>query len=220
MYLSQPTVRNDGYDVAVTVYNEDGTLIKTFSTRYMDSAGDRIKEQFPISSEGKYFIKIKRTGNYATQYAFSIHPSVENGLVQDDKGEINDFKTMATALELNENNTLDDVEGTLNMTRKSVSSMKNTDDTDWYSLDFRAPGTYSFKMYLNELTARNDGYNVDIKIFDESGTLVKTFYTRYMDSAGDSIDQEFPIPSEGKYFIWIARNAKYAAQYSFSLSIK
>ena len=220
MYLDELTARNDSYNVGIKIFDEYGTLIKTFYTRYMDATGHWIKEQFTIPSEGKYFIWIARNAKYSAKYLFSIHPSVDNGLVQDDKGEINDFKSMATALELNANNTLSDVTGTLNIKRKAVSSIKNTDDTDWYSLDFKAPGTYSFYMYLDELTARNDSYNVGIKIFDEYGTLIKTFDTRYMDSAGDNIDQPFTIPSEGKYFIWIARNAKYATKYKFSLSLK
>jgi len=216
MNLYDNTIRNDSYDTLVEIYEEDGTLLKKLNTRYMDSAGDWIKEQFEISSDGDYYIKIIRFANFATKYAFSIHPSLENGLVQDAEGEINDFMTMATTLELNANNTLSDVIGTLNMKRKAVSSIKNTDDTDWYSLDFKASGTYSFYMNLDELTVRNDSYNVGITVYDAYGTLIKTFDTRYMDSAGDWIKEQFTVPSEGKYFIKIARNAKYDAQYSFS----
>ncbi len=219
MNLYDLTYRNDSYDVNIKVYDADGTLQKDFDPRNMDSSGDTLKAQFPVYTAGKYFIKIDRDSRYAAKYAFSIHPSLENGLVQDEEGELNDFMTMATPLTLNADNTLPEVTGSLNITRKSISSIKNTDNTDWYSLDFSNTGTYSFYMNLYDLTYRNDSYDVNIKVYDADGTLQKDFDPRNMDSSGDTLKAQFPVYTAGKYFIKIDRDSRYAAKYGFGITL-
>jgi len=221
---------NDAYkDVSVTMYDTDGTLVYTFNTSYMDyNSNDdpkrgHMKEQFEIDQDGIYYFKISRASNYAANYKFSIHPSLENGLVQDSKGEINDFKEMATPLTLDENNTLEDVSGTLNITRlQDDTSLKYTDDADWYSIDIQDPGKYAFYMNLFNGT-RNYAYkDMVITIYGSNGE-VHNFDTSVMDyNSNDDpkrghMKELFTITDPGKYYIYIHRETGYAANYKFSI---
>ncbi len=176
-----------------------------------------MKEQFMIEESGKYYIYIYRRTGYAANYHFSIHPSLENGLVQDSKGEINDFREMATPLTLNADNTLEDVSGKLNMTRLiEDTSLKYSDNTDWYSIDIQDPGKYAFYMNLLNGTQNDSQKDMSIIIYDMNG-VVKTFDTGHMDAEDDHMNEEFDIIDTGIHHIYIYRKTGYSANYTFSI---
>jgi hypothetical protein len=219
MNLYEGTTNNTLKDISVKIYDQYGTEVKKFDTELMDGGGDHMKEQFSIDTDGTYYIEIYRKEGYVAKYGFSIHPSLENGLVQDDEGEMNDFMNMATPLTLNANNTLEEVEGTLNMTRKGLSSIKNTDDKDWYSFTINASGTYSFYMNLYEGTTNNTLKDMSVKIYDQYGTEVKNFDTQLMDYSGDHMKEQFRIDTEGTYYMRFYRKDGYAAKYGFGIDL-
>jgi hypothetical protein len=219
MNLYEGTTNNTLKDMSVKIYDQYGTEVKKFDTELMDGGGDHMKEQFRIDTEGTYYMRFYRKDGYAAKYSFSIYPSLKNGLVQDDEGEINDFMNMATPLTLNANNTLEEVEGTLNMTRKGLSSIKNTDDKDWYSFTINASGTYSFYMNLYEGTTNNTLKDMSVKIYDQYGTEVKNFDTHLMDYSGDHMKEQFRIDTEGTYYMRIYRLDGYAARYDFGIKL-
>ncbi len=218
MNLFEGTTNNVLKNMIIKMYDQTGTEIHTFdSAGYMDYTGDNMKEQFEISEDSFYYLKISRQKDYAANYRFSIHPSLNNGLVQDSKGEINDFPEMATPLSFNAHNTLEDVSGTLNTTRQQDTSIKNTDDTDWYSIDIQDPGTYAFYMNLFNGTTNNTNFDMRIKIYNEDGTEVKIFDTHAMDYTDDHMKEQFTIMDPGKYYIYIWRKTGYKVNYRFSI---
>ena len=204
-------------NVEIKIYNEGNELIKEFSTGSFDEADVHIKEQFEIKQSGTYYIEIRRT-KYSANYIFSIHPSIENGLVQNYEGEINDFMNMATPLVLDQDNTLADVNGNLNIARQQDNSIKQTDDMDWYSLNIQTIGIYTLDMILLEGTDDVANHDVKVKIYNEGNELIKEFSTGSFDEEGATITDTFDIKVAGTYFISIYRN-KYTAEYDFSISL-
>ena len=222
MNLFEGTYDQSSYDVKIKVYNENGDSVKTFSTGLMDGDKAHMKEQFEITQSGTYYIKISRDSRFATNYKFSIHPSLENGLVQDyegELGEINDFSEMATPLTMNADNSLDPTRGSVNITRQLNTSTKYTDDRDWYSIDIQNSGTYNFDMTLLSGTDDKSSYNVGVKIYNSFNVKIKTFSTGSLDEAGASISDTFDVSTPGTYFIWIYREERFTAKYNFSISL-
>ncbi len=216
MNMYEGTKANSNVDMVVELKDASGVIVKTFSTGYMDATGDRMYQQFDIPTEGKYYLKLYRKRGYATKYGFSIHPSLSNGLVQDTKGELNDFPSMATPLTLVEAQS--DVEGSLNMTRVIDSSIKDSDQYDYYEIDFDKIGTFAFYMNLYEGTKANSNIDMVAELKDASGVVIKTFATGYMDATGDSMNEEFTIPAQGKFYLKLYRKRGYAAKYDFTIT--
>ncbi len=216
MNLYEGTKAHSSVDMVVELKNDSGELIKTFTTATMDAAGDRMYQQFDIPTEGKYYLKLYRRLGYAAKYGFSIQPSLSNGLVQDTEGELNDFPSMATPLTLVEAQS--DVDGTLNITRAEDSSIKNSDQYDYYEINFDKTGTFTFYMNLYEGTKAHSSVDMVVELKNDSGELIKTFTTATMDAAGDSMNEEFDIETEGKYYLKLYRRLGYAADYGYKIT--
>ena len=206
--------KNDGiYRHAMKLYDANGAVEHVFNARLMYGAGHRLKEEFEISSDGDYYIKVSRNRR-PSKFGLSIHPSLANGLVQDFEGEINDNFAMATPITLNQ--AMADIRGSLNLSRTQTNSLKNTDNEDFYSMNFAQAGTYAF--YINLFNGTNSNVNGYIKpeIYDENYALVHTFNSKIY-KTGNYYASTFDIPSSGKYYIRISRGNSGAVRYGFSI---
>ncbi len=126
---------------------------------------------------------------------------------------------MATPLTLNTDNSLDPVSGSVNAARQEDSSIKKTDNTDWYSVVILTTGTYTFNMDMTSGTATDYNRNISVIIYDENKVQIHAFDTGSMDAAGDHMSQPFDISDSGFYYIQIYRNEIRAAQYNFSMNL-
>jgi hypothetical protein len=223
MNMLENTQANNYKDVNIKIYDASGTEIKEFKSTALDEPNSHMYEQFEVPADGDYYIRIYRELGYSAKYAFSIHPSTANGLVHDDEGELNDFASMATPLTLAQ--AQKDVNGTLNMTRKLESSIKGTDQHDFYEIDFDKTGTFALYANLYAGTKNVQNTNVYIKLTDASGVLIKKFSTSAFDEVGDNINEEFKIDSTGKYYLHIYRQktnvstvSTYATKYGFNIT--
>ncbi len=143
-------------------------------------ADKHLRNTFTVIKDGTYYIKIKR-GTSKTKYAFSLHPSVENGLVQGKDKEINDTPSMAAPITPTE--AMNDINGSLHVTRDAYNSLRGSDDTDYYSIDITKAGKYTF--FMNKLPGSSTYVRTDVRFIDEneaetpmtSGDL--TFYGTY-----------------------------------------
>ena len=152
-------------NTAVTLIDENNqeTPLTTETFAFLNDEGKRIRKTFDISKDGTYYIKIKRERNEA-KYAFSLHPSVENGLVQGKDKEINDTPSMAAPITLTE--AMNDINGSLHVTRDAHNSLSGSDDTDYYSIDITKAGKYTF--FMNHLPG-SEGFGLtDVRFIDES----------------------------------------------------
>jgi len=207
---------NEGiYRHEIKLYDDNGAVEHDFhdSARLMYNAGHRLKEEFEISSDGDYYIKVYRSRK-PSRFGLSVHPSLANGLVQDFEGEINDYFTMATPITLNQ--AMADITGSLNLSRTQTNSLKNTDDEDFYSIDFTQTGTYAFYINLFNGTHSNVSFYTKMEVYDENYALVHTFDSQIY-SAGNYYASTFDITSSGKYYIRISRANSEAVRYGFSI---
>jgi len=180
----------------------------------MYKEGNRFKEPFEISTDADYYVKVYRDGNEATKYGFSIHPSLENGLVQNSDRELNDHFVMAAPITLNE--AMKDINGSLNMSRTQENSLKNTDNEDYYIMDFSKAGTYAFYINLYSGTHHNVSFYTKIEIFNANGASEHQFGAKIYKS-GQYYASTFTIGTPGKYYIRISRANNEATKYGFSV---
>ncbi len=198
--------------VYVTLIDENGveTPLSPNTNGSFYKEGQYIRKTFTISADGDYYIKVyRRIG--ATKYAFSMHPSLANGLVQNSDKELNDNESMAAPVTLSS-----DIDGSLHMTRNQDNSLKGTDDRDYYSIDITNAGTYTFDMsLLSGTTAGIKG--VYVTLIDENG--VKTPLSPNTNGSfykeGQSISKDVTIGA-GIYYIEIYRKL-YATKYTFNM---
>ena len=197
---------------AVTLIDENNQEIPlTTKTLDLYQEGKQIRKTFEISKDGTYYIKIKRE-RYEAKYAFSLHPSVENGLVQGKDKEINDTPSMAAPITLTE--AMNDINGSLHVTRDAYNSLRGTDDTDYYSIDIAKAGKYTF--FMNNLPGTEDYGETDVRFFDDSKAETPiTIDISDLFSENDNIRKEITLAA-GKHHIKIQRESK-KMKYAFSL---
>jgi len=170
--------------------------------------GNKIRKEVDLTA-GKYNLKISRDQKIA-KYAFSLHPSIVNGLIQDNDKEPNDTPSMAAPISLNE-----DVIGSLHVTREALNSLRNSDDTDYYSIDINTAGDYNFTMNL--LNGTEQASKVNVRLISEDTAaeipLSPTSFSFYKE--GHSINKIVTL-STGKYKLKIDR-ASSKVKYNFKL---
>ena len=214
MNLYNGTSNNVTFRNKVKLYDENGAEEHQFYTNYMYKTGHRFKEAFEISTTGTYYVKVYRDGHEATKYGFSIHPSLENGLVQDAEGELNDHFTSATPITLD--NAMKDINGSVNMSRTQDNSLKNTDNEDYYMIDFSKTGTYSFYINLYNGTHSNVSFYTQLEIFNANYASEHKFGSQIYTS-GHYYASTFEIKTVGKYYVRISRANNEATKYGFSI---
>jgi len=162
---------------------------------------------FLAKERGKYKILIYNNGGFgdATYYQFNIYPSTENGLIQDEEGEINDIKSMATPI------TLEKVEKGI----KGKVNVRKTDIADWYEINLKA-GTYVLTFQTLTGTS-SSGY----KYITISNSTVNYSVSHYLYdySKGEGLYGQYilNIPEDGKYKIKIYNDNSAVTYYKFSL---
>jgi hypothetical protein len=170
-----------------------------------------LRKTFTVTKDGTYYLKIKR-GTNQTKYAFSLHPSVGNGLKQNKDKEINDMPTMAAPITLDE--AKKDIKGSLHVSRDAYNSLRGTDDTDYYSIDITKAGTYTF--YMNLLPGTESYSRTDVRFIDESEAETPiTVKSLDLYKESDNIRKEITL-AVGKHHIKIQR-ASNKMKYAFSL---
>lgn len=214
MNLYNGTSHNVTFRNKVKLYDKNGAEEHQFYTNYMYKTGHRFKEAFEISTDDTYYIKVYRDGHEATKYGFSIHPSLENGLVQDAEGELNDHFTSATPITLDD--ARKDINGSVNMSRTQDNSLKNTDNEDYYIIDFSKTGTYAFYINLYNGTHHNVSFYTQIEIFNANYASEHKFGSKIYKS-GQYYASTFEIKTAGKYYVRISRANNEATKYGFSI---
>ena len=215
--LFNGTTHNSSSKMVIELFDQYGASVHKFYTNYLYAKDGHRREPFTVSA-GKYYLKIFRSGkDNAAKYAFSIHPSLQNGLVQNDDMELNDEFSMAAPITLPE--ATGEIGGTLNMTRNTEeTSLRYTDDTDIYTIDLSADHTYDFHIELLNGTSYNSSYKVGIELFDSRGTSIHKFDTRYLYSSGKTLNEAFSIPTDDTYYLRLLRKGNEATSYSFSVT--
>jgi len=170
-----------------------------------------LRKTFSVTKDGTYYIKVKR-GTAKTKYAFSIHPSVENGLIQGKDKEINDIPSMAAPITLDA--AMHDINGSLFVTRDAYNSLRGTDDTDYYKIDIVKAGKYTF--FMNNLPGTEAYTGTDVRFIDENEAETPiTSGTLDLYQEGNSIRKEITL-AVGKHKIKIQRIV-HKMKYAFSL---
>lgn len=201
--------------VGIELYDTDGVEVWKNPSRDLQKAGRHIRQSFQIGDAGDYYLKIHRGAGKMAKYAVSVQPSIDNGLQQDKEGEINDNVAMATPISLEQ--AMEEIDGSLNVTRQKENSLRHTDDTDVYSLDLNASGTYTFFMNLLEGTEEYSYAKTKVKVVDSEGIEVKTLDSETMIKATRRMRDSFTVENEGKYYLIVYRGAGRTAKYVFSL---
>jgi predicted nucleic acid-binding Zn-ribbon protein len=212
--LLNGTTHEGSYRTEMELFDEYGTSVHKFSGRYLYGPGHHSRAVFDVAA-GKYYLKIHRGGGKAMKYAFSIYPSLANGLVQNDDRELNDEFSMAAPVTLSE--TVNGIGGSLNKSRNEENSLKNSDNTDYYAINLVTSGTYSLKLDLLNGTHSNSSYRIQALIFDKTGTLVYTFGTKYLYRDNTSMKESFTIDIPGTYYLKLYRGGHEATNYHFIL---
>ena len=201
-------------DATVRVYAGDGTALVVSQFEYDRYTPARIwsRNIFNAQTAGKHYIRITHDSDSKVNYNFSVQPSIANGLVQDDDNELNDEKSMATPITLQEASA--EINGTLNVT-------DITDSDDWYQLSLTAPGTYTAYIEMLEGTfdaTDNSEHTVVFHLYDEAGTkLLKMFKVFNLNAPGEWDRMPFDITVAGSYYIQIENQSGLAAHYKFSV---
>ena len=169
------------------------------------SKGANHNATFEIKKDDNYYIKIYRDDNETTVYQFSLYHSIAGGLVQDDKGERNDNKYMATPITFEKAHA--GIEGDINF--------RQSDTEDWYSVDLDAD-TYTLYPTILTGTGGNRFYQFYIVIYDENGVKVLDYQTNATD--GEKRGVNFTASKKGKYKIRLLRSHNNQTKYKFSLS--
>ena len=200
-------------NTAVTLIDENNqeTPLTTETFAFLNDEGKRIRKTFDISKDGTYYIKIKRERNEA-KYAFSLHPSVANGLVQGKDKEINDTPSMAAPITLTE--AMKDINGSLHVTRDTHNSLSGSDDTDYYSIDITKAGKYTF--FMNHLPGSEGYRQTDVRFIDESEAETALSTTSRDLYHEDSHIRKEIMLAAGKHHIKIQRKSS-KTKYAFSL---
>ncbi|MCF6245100.1 MAG: hypothetical protein L3J43_08680 [Sulfurovum sp.] len=207
----------EGFTVTdVRLIDMDNEETPFITKNKMYQADTHLRKTFTVTKDGTYYIMIKR-GTSSTKYAFSLHPSVENGLVQNKDKEINDTPSMAAPITLEE--AMKDITGSLHVTRDAYNSLRNSDDTDYYSIDIKKAGKYTFFMNLLPGT---EGYrSIDVRFIDENEgetpitTNTNTFSPPLINLYYYNIRKEITL-SKGKHKIKVYRDRN-KVKYAFSL---
>lgn len=215
MNLYNGTHSNVTFENKVKLYDENGAEAHQFYTNYMIKEGGRFGEPFEISFDGTYYVKVYRDGNEPSRFGFSIHPSLNNGLKQDNDRELNDYFTIAAPITLDE--AMKDINGSLNLSGVQENSLKNTDYEDYYSIDFAKAGGYAFYVNLYNGTQNNNGVDyIEIELFDENYASVYKFPAKAYQS-GQRFSGAFTVPLTGKYYFKLSRAKSEATRYGFSI---
>ncbi len=217
MNLLDGTVTNASFVTDVEIFDKDGESIHKFDTATAKMFGKRsMRRIFDISKDDKYYVRIARGGKQAAKYAFSIHPSIANGLKQDADHELNDEFSMAAPITLAD--AMADIKGNLNNARTEENSLKNTDSDDYYNIKIDKAGTYTFYMNLLKGTVTQKSYVVAVELFDENRQSVHKF-----DTVGgkmfleQSFREIFDIDTPGNYYLRIYRGGHQPTEYAFSI---
>ena len=160
---------------------------------------------FEIKKDDNYYIKIYRERNKETVYQFSLYHSIAGGLVQDDKGERNDNKYMATPITFEKAH--NGISGDLNV--------RASDTEDWYSIDLDAD-TYTMYTKLLTGTENRTFHKFYIIIYDKNN--VEVLHYRSTGSIGQKPNVNFTIKEKGNYKIKVVRESNKKTTYQFSLS--
>lgn len=196
-------------DVRLIDMDNEETPFTTENKLY--AADKHLRKTFSVTKDGTYYIKVKR-GTAKTKYAFSVHSSVENGLVQNKDKEINDTPSMAAPIKLDE--AMKDISGSLHVTRDTYNSLRGTDDTDYYSIDITKAGKYTF--FMNLLPGSETYASVDVRFIDETEAetpITEKSLDLYKEN--DNIRKEITL-AIGKHNIKVYRD-KNKAKYAFSI---
>jgi len=216
MNLLSGTVTQSSYVTTVEIFDENHISVHKFDTVAGKMYAVRsFRETFDIAQSGNYYMRIYRGGGQGVNYAFSIHPSIDNGLVQNIDKELNDEFSMAAPLTLVDVSS--EISGTLNTTRTVNNSLKNTDNQDIYYIEFTQAGDYIIDMNLYAGTVTHGSYAVKVKMYDENEQLIHTFSTSHMYAKGTNLNEPFTIPSASKYYLKIQRDAGQAVNYGFTI---
>lgn len=220
----RPSDRTDWYEIRLeeegdyTVKLEvlPGSDTRGYSSRIViiDPEGGVVQEkkvtefttfEFSGKAQSTYKFKIHHTNNYKTYYRFHVYPSVENGLVQDSSGEMNDTRSTATPISISE-------------AQKGISGRINdpeTDTVDWYRLNIETPGLYTVYCQLGPGTTSGN-YDVHVVVEDPyQNILCDNTGGGHMDSENDSTVFDFEASHAGNYILKIYRYYNYNAAYRF-----
>ena len=160
---------------------------------------------FEIKKDDNYYIKIYRERNKETVYQFSLYHSIAGGLVQDDKGERNDNKYMATPITFEKVH--NSIEGNLNV--------KKFDTEDWYSIHLTKDTYTVYSDLLNGTDSSLISWKFHIIIYDKDGVKVLD-YSDFA-SKGSKKNATFKIKKDDDYKIRVYREGRYTTYYRFSL---
>ena len=207
------------YRLNTQIYDPDETYMQTSSIYFpLHSNGEESNTmEFDIQTVGTYYLKISRNDiniakNIATYYKFSIEKSLNNGLIQDAEGELNDVLSQAYPLDVA--TFINDVNGTVNTTR-------HNDLNDWYELKDLHTGIYTLYLETKTGTPGSLARSLQARVYDKYGNVYSDLSADYsiydMDEANEWVRRTFEINSEGSYFINISREYNMASAYSFKV---
>jgi len=179
-----------------------------------DFAGKAKRATLTIPAEGTYYLRFYRVSNYKTNYAFSIEPSLENGLEQNaTTHELNDEFYMAAPITLEEAQA--GITESLNLTRSQIPSKAHTDTDDYYQIELKA-GEYTLDASLTDGSAGDYNKYLTATLYDGSREQVGSTI-KIGDFAGDSKQATLTIPADGKYYLRFYRYSHYRTNYTFAI---
>jgi len=205
------TINSPYEETRLRVYDEVGTvLLDMYDYANLDAETEWKRATFEAFTAGNYYIQINREGNLAAKYSLSVHPSVANGLIQNDDNELNDEKSMATPITLAEASA--DINGSVNIT-------DITDSDDWYKLPLTTTGIYTTYVQLLAGTINSPYEETRLRVYDEVGTVLLDMYQyANLDAADENLTQTFIVNSNGNYYIQVYREDNIATKYTLNIS--
>ena len=198
-------VRFSVYQTSDVVIETSGSLssdteIKLFGSslsqlEYNDDGGsglysriDRLNSDSDALTPGTYYVAINEYGDNATISSYTITVTVSpvgggGGGGGDDAYEENDTRLAAYHPGFNWEQT----------DLSSISGSGIQSDQDWYEIDVSPTG---FERVLVDATFRHADGDIDIQLYNSSGTLLKGAY-----SVTDNETLSHQVPTTGSYFI-------------------
>lgn len=221
LHLFEGTVTHASYHTSLSLYTLEGTLVHQF-----DESKDaklflqkrNLREQFTVDTDQEYYLKINR--GKRVYYAMSIQPSSQNGLTHTSDNEINDNIPMAAKIPFSDLST--EIKGNLNISRTDSTSLKGSDDTDVYEIDFPTSGTYELDFNLYDGTNTQKTYYVYVVLYDKDRNIVHYFNQNkgtHLFLKNQSLKESFEIlDNSKKYYLSIYRKTAQTTRYGFSIN--
>ncbi len=215
------TLENSGYYALYMTILEGSELASysAVSVSILDQFGNSIKELsqdastaythvlgFSTTQLGTHYIHISRKKNLNLAYNFEIQPSLVNGLIQDEKGEYNDFMSMATPI------TAQELQSGV---RASINKTKKSDYNDWYSFTFDKVGKYTLYTTILESTPLNQYEEARFYLVDSNGNVIKEVAQNT--GSLSAYVTGFTIREVGQYYLHVVRDKNLALEYNFEI---